>query len=72
MVIGDDEDFKLARLQLNRLKAADKFAVLFNIDHATAHELSSNLTFNINKYGGLICNPVIKSYPEHSMSIIIH
>ncbi|MCH1481417.1 MAG: hypothetical protein L7T81_04165, partial [Candidatus Poseidoniaceae archaeon] len=66
MVIGDDEDFKQARLQLNRLKAADKFAVLFNIDHATAHELSSNLTFNINKYGRI--KNVLSSSGKHLSS----
>jgi archaeosine-15-forming tRNA-guanine transglycosylase len=66
MVIGDDDDFKLARLQLNRLKAADKFAVLFNIDHATAHELSSNLTFNVNKYGRI--KNVLSSSGKHLSS----
>ena len=66
MVIGSDDDFKLARLQLNRLKAADKFAVLFNIDHATAHELSADLTFNVNKYGRI--KNVLSSSGNHLSS----
>jgi len=66
MVIGSDEDFKVARLQLNQLKAADKFSVLFNIDHATAHELSANLTFVINKYGRI--KNVLSSSGSHLSS----
>ena len=38
-------------MKLNRRKAADKFAVLFNLNQESAKEISESTQFVVNKYG---------------------
>ena len=38
-------------VKLNRRKAADKFAVLFNLNQEIAKEISESTQFVVNKYG---------------------
>ena len=47
----DQDLFKQSQLMLNRLKAADKFSVLFNTSQEIAAEMSSSMQFVVNKYG---------------------
>jgi len=49
--ILDEDLFKQGQLKLNRLKAADKFSVLFNMSQEIAQEMSNSMQFVVNKYG---------------------
>ncbi|DAC52573.1 MAG TPA: tRNA guanosine(15) transglycosylase TgtA [Candidatus Poseidoniaceae archaeon] len=64
--ILDEELFKQGHLKLNRLKAADKFSVLFNINHEVAQEMSHSMQFVVNKYGRI--KNVLSSSGQHLAS----
>ena len=64
--IPSDEDFKNSIIGLNRLKTADKYSVLLNVDHSVAHEMSSSLQFVTNKYGRI--KNVLSSSGRHLVS----
>ncbi|MED6338870.1 MAG: PUA domain-containing protein, partial [Candidatus Thermoplasmatota archaeon] len=64
--ILDEELFKQGQLKLNRLKAADKFSVLFNINHEVAQEMSHSMQFVVNKYGRI--KNVLSSSGQHLAS----
>ena len=51
LTIIDQELFNQSQLKLNRLKAADKFSVLFNVSQDIAIEMTSSMEFVVNKYG---------------------
>ena len=51
IMILDDEAFNNSMIALNRRKARDKLAVLFNTDQETANELTSSMEFVVNKHG---------------------
>jgi 7-cyano-7-deazaguanine tRNA-ribosyltransferase len=47
----DSIDFENSQLQLRRRKAADKFALFFNIQSELSHEMTSKSKFVINRQG---------------------
>jgi archaeosine-15-forming tRNA-guanine transglycosylase len=47
----DSIDFENSQLQLRRRKAADKFALFFNIQSELSHEMTSQSKFVINRQG---------------------
>ena len=64
--ILDEELFKKGQLKLNRLKAADKFSVLFNMNQEIAQEMSHSMQFVVNKYGRI--KNVLSSSGQHLAS----
>ena len=64
--ILDEELFKQGQLKLNRLKSADKFSVLFNMNHEVAQEMSQSMQFVVNKYGRI--KNVLSSSGQHLAS----
>ncbi len=64
--ILDEELFKQGQLKLNRLKAADKFSVLFNMNQEVAQEMSQSMQFVVNKYGRI--KNVLSSSGQHLAS----
>ena len=66
MTITDDVIFKQGRLNLNRLKAADKFSVLFNLGHETAVDICQTAEFIVNKHGRI--KNVLSSGGKHLAS----
>ncbi len=66
MIISDNDMFKQSVLTLNRLKTADKFSVLFNLNHTTSHELVRSMKFVTNKYGRI--KNVLSSTGRHIAS----
>ena len=51
ITITDQDLYDQSQLHLNRLKAADKFSVLFNVSQEIAIEMTSSMEFVVNKYG---------------------
>lgn len=51
ITITDQDLYNQSQLHLNRLKAADKFSVLFNVSQEIAIEMTSSMEFVVNKYG---------------------
>ena len=51
ITVTNQELFNHSQLNLNRLKAADKFSVLFNVNQDIAVEMTSSVEFVVNKYG---------------------
>ena len=64
--ILDEDLFKQGQLKLNRLKAADKFSVLFNMSQEVAQEMSHSMQFVVNKYGRI--KNVLSSNGQHLAS----
>tara|TARA_B100000674_G_scaffold497886_1_gene533366 strand:- start:5089 stop:7371 length:2283 start_codon:yes stop_codon:yes gene_type:complete len=66
LTIHEDNYFAQARLKLNRLKAADKFSVLFNVHQEQAQEIVQSAQFVVNKYGRI--KNVLSSTNQHLAS----
>jgi len=66
IIIPDDEAFMASLIALNRRKARDKFAVLFNTSQETARELTNAMEFVVNKHGRI--KNLLSSTGEHIAS----
>jgi archaeosine-15-forming tRNA-guanine transglycosylase len=62
----DPEDFENSQLQLRRRKAADKFALFFNVQSELSHEMTSQSKFVINRQGRI--KNVLSSSDKHLAS----
>jgi 7-cyano-7-deazaguanine tRNA-ribosyltransferase len=49
--LTDSKDFEYAQLLMRRRKAADKFALFFNIQSELSHDLTKDTDFVINRHG---------------------
>jgi 7-cyano-7-deazaguanine tRNA-ribosyltransferase len=62
----DPNDFENSQLQLRRRKAADKFALFFNVQSELSHEMTSQSKFVINRQGRI--KNVLSSSDKHLAS----
>ena len=66
ITIIEQDLYNQSQLSLNRLKAADKFSVLFNVSQEVATEMTATMKFNVNKYGRI--KNVLSSSGHHLAS----